>query len=282
MDGVPVTGVTATGSNKSLPIGDNGVATTLDVKTDGADWDEGGVSSRVGIIGGTTAGRDHFPFPVLDLSSLGATPFHYVNNTPLTLVQACEMYFRVKKWRVTATGTGMADGSIYTFDREIDSVVIGEAINISEEDPPTEYETEDHRPLTLESDLVAYNSTFSRRFTSGTGTEWPISIAIPIFSYFYYDGISFYPSVDIEIDIYLRTMQGAPFSASGPFSIILGSGTITDSDGTYKQGPSAYAASSSIEAIEYWPYAYKNGDPVYDTETGETIDYGDGRSIISD
>jgi hypothetical protein len=102
VNGVPTRGITATGSDKTLDIADNGTSSTLDVSVPidpdtsfPYDWDEAGVSSRVAIIGGTTSGRDHFPF-VAESDTGGDST---IRPYSVDLATMAKFFYTVKKWR---------------------------------------------------------------------------------------------------------------------------------------------------------------------------------------
>lgn len=90
----------------TIPITNNGVATTLDVNTDGHGY-SAATGGRVATIGGLVAGVDHTP---LSWVTSTGVPDRY--QVAVDKYDLCEMYWRVKKWHVFGSANyhvGMSD-----------------------------------------------------------------------------------------------------------------------------------------------------------------------------
>ncbi len=218
------------------------------------------MADRVAIIGGSTAGRDHFPFPLGDFGGSMSTSF-----LSLTLAQFAWMFYRVKKWRVhgSATRTPPFPGSpqSYSWDWQ---AMIGDGAG----DP----EGIDPSILTRESDLVL-SPTINSNDNMGDPDGGNV-------------GIQLFDSVGFDSTIRCRIFASLFSGAIGEFISTVEPGTPTatpivgkiviqgvDATLIFYRGisSSTFSGTFTIEPSEYWPYATKAGDPVYDTSTGAQL-----------
>lgn len=221
------------------------------------------MADRVAIIGGSTVGRDHFPFPVPDLT--GGSSYIIA----LSLADIATAFFKVRKWRVhgsltSASGTANFDW-IATIGDDVSADVGSQASTI-----------------TTESKLVL--SPFLDSGDDIDGVDGSL-YEIGMFTFFAdvaarYSSGSFYPAFFARV--YSGTAIGTvldtrPTFVSSPvassvvakviinghdyvFTMYVGSAFIGGVSGTF-----------TIEPSEYWPYATKAGLPVYNTSTGAQL-----------
>lgn len=259
---------------ETIPFADNGVADTLDVDTDGGGiYTPGG--SRVAIIGGSTAGRDHFPFPHLVLTPGSPLPkIDYPIGFNAT--DYCKMFYVVRKWAL--------DLSI-SWTNSIGSFAGGVSLKWE----PKLYPEGEPRAMVRESEIVIPKGVpFGWTYDEGYDIDGPIitdeSFTGDVFGGysvdFTYDQPLFYESslfcrFGIEVDSDGQFSCGS-LLASRPRTV----GQLTLS-GFTPTAPILAANLSgalgvntcdvTISPVEYWPYATKAGLPVYDTATGAQL-----------
>lgn len=316
VNGVPTTGDVIEGSDQILDIANNGSADTLEVQTDGNDWNEDGVSSRVAIIGGTTPGRDHFPFPVTD--SDGDAFGHFGNHTvyPLDFELSDAMYLwaRVKRWHfevtvyyqiVTGTDDGMG-GETWDFGPTQNA---GCSFKFR---LPLDHFPSAPTPPTMESDLVLTPELVYAMELNLGGTFTDSVFDVTDYSDFNTDvsGVPFafrltfvpYPVWHPDtgkFTFYIECVCGSndqtastsklPDDSDYPALLnedfcILNSAGVDFGDFTFGARATENIAEAersgeikfvdmqlTIQAQEFWPYATRAGDPVYNTTTGAQI-----------
>lgn len=220
------------------------------------------MADRVAIIGGSTVGRDHFPFPVVELteSDFGiGTPY----PIPLQLSEAMVAFYLVKTWRITIDITRTVApfppdpiaGTYY---------VSAGQLGISSGPP-------DEGPYTRESDLVATRGTSGGDDTTTSNfamfcSEEEISGA-SFGRMGWFDGL-FYPMLLIDVD-----SSGGPSSYDEGSSAGNTAGDLSFSGrflGLMSVDP-GYSGTVDISPHEFWPYATKAGLPVYDTSDGSVL-----------
>jgi hypothetical protein len=256
------------------------------------------VSDRVAIIGGKTPGRDHFPHPATAPSTTIAAGYPYLQPR-VSLAQMCKLFYRVKRWSITWTASGVVHGTIsmqvqdYVWrnstgvdpanpsqavlaTRESDLIVGNTArrINLWFENRPTGYAPFSTPPIA--SDVSGHVSGY------GSG-GWPhgltqhsleVSYANPRYvggpAPFAFGlnagGLLSGPSYSIQYSVD-TTGMASPVSVGGVTVDGIAVATL------YRAGSKTDLGSMqvAIAIAEYWPYATKAGLPVYDTATGAQL-----------
>lgn len=273
----------------TIPFADNGVADTLDVDTDGGGlYTPGG--SRVAIIGGSTAGRDHFPFAVPDIDAPTVAAWGFWPQA-ISLDEAMEWFWRIKTWRLTgefSCDVHIDDGEGNIEDGTITVELTAGGNHILTSSPATREadrvielgasggETNEEGITTVPSGdtpIIAFNEASILRVGAG---EW-----------MYYSGGQFYPGMWVSLGV---AMEGYIVASDNGYtvSIPLGGVRTTASDVSISvNGHSLYLGVSddssglvtvsningsfALDPLEYWPYATKAGLPVYDTATGAQL-----------
>ncbi len=219
------------------------------------------MADRVAIIGGSTVGRDHFPFPAFtpsDPSMVGRVqdglhPFGFV------IEDCCYAFFRVKTWRIDVDLTRDDSPSPpHTLNLSINAPA-GAVFDTGAEIVPG---------YARESDLVVPRQTIS---TSGPSNTFAIFLDSS-------EDISSMGRIVYAADTLLYPYFGLQLdSASGPASTTDATNNAAADMTFLGQSFTLYAFDANwsgtvdIYPIEYWPYATKAGDPVYDTGTGAQL-----------
>lgn len=291
VNGIPTTrGVRTDGADlQTINIADNGSATTLNVNTDGNPPNEGAVNHRVAFIGGTTSGRDHFPWAVIDGPDPSVAPYFPIT---LSLEQAMRWTWRVKEWGVSGQFsfrvTRDSDGTYG--DYTVDYAMTLKPYYLVSGGPNPPVGSEPYLVVLFGVVVFVNSSSISNGFP---GTPAPI---------FFANGMgmldSSYPSLvsdsgQLKPEIDLTTeVQGTPDSGgASSFSFTLSSvnpgGATTVASGLLIDGIpvdlyyttetdscsiSNFAISDlSADPVEFWPYAAKDGSAIYDTSTGAQL-----------
>lgn len=211
--------------------------------------------------------RDHFPFPVYDatfddLLGVGDGEYAPVLMTP---AQALFFFFVCKNWRYTSSEINWQGGT-YTYS-------------------PLTFDTT--RTQARESDLVVNSFLDQNTVIQQAGGNLAYAyflpfIAIdpsavwssgiyPVFEVGFWekDSDDVLPNPEFDARVLTTYDRGRAGVTGGTLSIVNALGTINL--GLYKKSPDDFAADIVMECIEYWPYATKSGDPVYDTATGARL-----------
>lgn len=296
VNGVPTKINVRTPGTLTIPFATSGVAGTLSVQPSGAPHAPvGGGPDRVAIIGGSTSGRDHFPWPVPDGAFI-ATATYPAQYFPLSLslVDAMKWVWKVKKWKlagaITFDVTRASDSTTATYTVTYDLNVYG-------------FDSHDFLPLDRESKLVILygvfvfdgDTTFSGGFAGAPTPEF-FDNGMGILNSDYPSMVSnedlFYPQIDFVAQI---DGNPDPPEAGTFFRVRLTTRNvdvdILDDPSTIEEGISIdghplplfcsvntdNATVSNVQStltlapIEFWPYATKGGLPVYDTATGAQL-----------
>lgn len=249
------------------------------------------MSDRVAIIGGATSGRNHFPSPILPATTTLGGNINYPFFTDLEHFML--WFYRVKTWRFSIT-INSTDGltpeshtisfdyrdSNYTdFDdattaflasREHEWAVLQKAgTGLSWSDESGTYVPDDESDNPNSVLVSAYDSDFdAASFAVDFAYGSPVWQGGQFLCEFGFEGdyngqlISSHAAPDDSSDIGFFTLGATPLSnitgirvsASTP----LGASHIT-------------SLTASLTPVEFWPYALRNGDPVWDTATGAQI-----------
>jgi hypothetical protein len=279
--------VTSGSSLVTIPFSDNGNPTVFDVNTDGTAPDSP-TSSRVAFIAGSTSGRDHFPQPAIDGGFLGTDvyPDEYY-PLGLSLTQAMKWTWLVKQWSMTGTvtfdATNLLDSSVTNFTATYD-VVLNPYDNVFSFNISTESSLVNLFGIVVQSGTADVDPANAGFFENGLGM---LDSSYP--SFVFHDDL-LHPEIDYsaQIDGQLADPMSDTF-----FSLII-STRKTVGTGDFAAGgividghalPVYYDLSNTnnctlsnvqfepiiVAPSEYWPYATKAGDPVYDTSTGAQI-----------
>jgi hypothetical protein len=283
--------VTSGANLVTIPFANNGVAGTQAFNTDGIN--DVAVSSRVDFAGGTTLGRDHFPWEVPNGPSAGVYPDNYYPLI-LSLDDALKWTWLVKKWQFSGQIefdiTRNSDSSTGHFVATYDFTI-------------SQYGGAGDTELIVENQTVVLHGAVTFGIDSSSITNGFPGTPDPIF---FENGMGIldvtYPSIvwkgadqlRPEID-HTSIIEGNPDpSPSGNFFFIqlstvknkAGSDGSPISNGFLIDGHainlyywldtdscsfSNITSTLSLAPLEYWPYANSNGDPVYNTSTGAQL-----------
>lgn len=236
------------------------------------------MSDRVAIIGGSTSGRDHFPFAITDSgSSLPIQTFPF----GLSLADFASLFYKVKTWRTEITVSWTGVGPIgYTGG----VTVVWRPIVF----PQFPSELGPYEP-TRESDLVlprgldwswdhdeGYSSDgpviISADFTGDDFSGYAIEVDYNNNAHFFDD--LFWPQVVISVfsadGNRANTWEAALTRHVGDFTF-LGTETVPLNAAALSGGLGITDCEVIMTVEDYWPYATTTGEPVYDTSTGEIL-----------
>lgn len=200
------------------------------------------MADRVAIIGGSTLGRDHFPFPIADDTGVDG-----VSGVPLD--SAMKWFWLVKKWHVEAELSLDPAGDFY-IEHEFEMLPTREADLVRED----MWSFEDSH---IDGDVLLNFSVkpYLMQFTGADDFRFPITVF----------------AVDSNLGIVISNYEH--FGTDDTID------EATDCDSITRlayYGPTATndldVGYINITPVEFWPHAYKNGDPVYDTTDGSRLE----------
>jgi hypothetical protein len=241
---------------------------------------------RVAFIGGSTWGRDHFPFPTYQI-----TPSETVYPIGISFEAAMSWIWRVKTWKIEGTIGFTVDGTygflanIYNTNRSSSvraNPLGGAGIPITSESglvcqpiitgfEPFDYDINNPIPDTIEPTFEYFVVNLFQEFllplgyheSAGPYHFWPsINVDFRLGGDsggegFQIDGGTAHPTGEI--------VTGTPFTIDGwevsPIKCLVSGAVDAES----------VAISLAMTPIEFWPYATKSGLPVYNTATGEQL-----------
>lgn len=263
------------------------------------------MGDRVAIIGGSTVGRDHFPWPILDCDPTTGG-FHLFYPVALELDRAMKWLLRTKKWKLT--GECGATVNYVTGGDEIDfplQSVIGDGLILEVSATATP-----NIPLTRESEVVLipalqYGEAGTGTAITGTATggDSPtltcgvglnVDVTAGVYGGMPFKDDIFYPQFQLSITLrtevetdfgtqfaevtFVTSFDGGLAGTSGlPPMLIdgvevpVGKAFDQGEEGIGIDSSTAYITALSLDPVEFWPYATRDGSPVYDTSTGEQI-----------
>jgi hypothetical protein len=228
------------------------------------------VADRVAIIGGSTPGRDHFPFPVEDIPvgvlTGDGTPYPF----SLTAAEACHLVMCCKTFRLTSGAITYNPGP-----DTLPSVTSDLSVARSREaEVVISSGIEDSGAITQEtggSQTYVYFQPFLSLIQPdyGSGLAWDSQLWCGFRA-----GINIYESDDpddpappFEFGLFTHDiLEGGLSGGTLTFTTSL----ITKTVPLYRVGMD-YSSDITLECIEYWPHATKDGSPVYDTATGAQL-----------
>lgn len=252
------------------------------------------MGDRVAIIGGSTVGRDHFPFPVSDLSVASGSDTFYPLLVDVDTM--CRWFFRVRAWDVVVNSEWM-DGFGNSYSHNI---FLNAYETVSVADDVWEVPTRESSWAVLSKiGLNAYWEDFEGSFFYLDGSD-PLEQGGSVITNFDSN------NSDEESNYELSVGFGSPLWVAGEEKLtcqliwhgtsgnvvfhtfpegLFGStptvcGHLYFDDQTplpiYRQTPGGSAAhlvsmDVFVDPAEYWEYANKAGDPVYDTSTGAQL-----------
>lgn len=236
----------------------------------GFGQDQDGVVGVEDGAGTQVIGRDHFPWPVVD----------YVTDTNLlfpisvSLNDMMSMAWRVRRWRVHGELT-RDDGFNPPVLVDIDWIAtIGDDIDREV--------GEQSSLINREAKLVGYTAMNSGDdLNSDTGSIYQVGLFVgPSFAQFedpnfrpgffvrIYDG----SELGIVIDTRLEPFVSSPIATDARAQLVVNE---NEYNATFYVNPADtldhITGTLIVEPSEYWPYATKSGDPVYDALSGAII-----------
>lgn len=263
------------------------------------------MSDRVATYCGKMPKWNHFQFAPRPYSSITGRPEETVLNLPLTLKQTMELCWRVKKFKITGSGTVVTlnpDPPPTFLDSSITRFATFESGNISSFDDDTGFPITYRESNTREIQLVSgvydtpwiygfdqwerwgFGADLTEQGGSGEGVGMDISfgfsnnLSARILFIDFADSSNpiFYPCISISFGGYVSSLRNSyDLASQGSFTLILQSGTIVDPLGSWPEvtsgDPPYNAINLTMEATEWWPYKTTTGLPVYDTSTGAIL-----------
>lgn len=234
------------------------------------------MADRVAIIGGSTAGRDHFPFAVSDIASTG---YDTIFPFSLSFEDCLAAFYLAKVWRI------VIDVTIDLGDPEVENphllaTVDVDAGFISDSVVPGP-EVEGYE---RESDLVVPRQTFISLPSIGDdGHLFPLLFGIfnnadedvafefDVGPAVGWSGGQLWPAFYLNIDATIGTASGFNGALESTVELTMALPGSPFAATFMLRGADNYSGTVILSPLEYWPYANSNGDPVYNTTTGAQL-----------
>lgn len=244
----------------TIPYFPAGASSTLAVDTDGINGVA--VSHRVAIVVGDTIGRDHFSFPVATSS-----PDPTKDGFPTNLDGAMKWFWLVKKWHIEVyeelSQDEGGDNQILSISADFD---VSAATPIPSGTAP-DVESRLVVPVNLfqsfsDGDNVLNVTLSPKNLTKQTGDNFFFPILIH--------------AINEDLEMTLQNTD-EDLEEGGPVPDTNGDNLITwdgvQNKGYYFLGSGRSLVSASVTATptEFWAFATKAGDAVYDTSDGSTL-----------